>query len=118
MTHITIYQGIVVIVALGIILNRSFRFWKHERAQSLIKYITIIFVWSMIAAIALFPQIAHWIRRTFGFGENFNTLIFIAFVVLFVLFFKILSIIERIETQITELIRRESLQKFSRKRKK
>ena len=118
MTNITIYQWIVAAIALVIIIGRTVRFWKRERTQSLIKYITVVFVWGMIGAVALFPQIAHWIRRTFGFGENFNTLIFITFVLLFVLFFRILSIIERIESQITEFIRRESLQGLVKKKKK
>lgn len=118
MMGITIYQWAVAIVALVIILNRTIRFWKRERAQSLIKYLTAIFVWGMIGGVALFPGVAHWIRRTFGFGENFNTLIFLAFVILFVLFFRILSIIERIESQITEFIRKESLRGVTKKRKK
>ena len=118
MIRITIYQWIVAAISFAIIVSRTIRFWKRERAQSLIKYITVVLVWGMIGAVALFPQIAHWIRKTFGFGDNFNTIIFITFVLLFVLFFRILSIVERIESQITEFIRRESLQDFAKKRKK
>lgn len=118
MTNITMYQWAVAAVALVIIFSRTVRFWKRERAQSVIKYVTVVLVWGMIGGVALFPQVAHWIRRTFGFGENFNTLIFITFVILFVLFFRILSIIERIESQITEFIRKESLRELAKKRKK
>lgn len=118
MNNVTVYQIGVAAVAFGIIIGRTLRFVRRERAQSVFKYLTVIFVWGMIGAIALFPGIAHWIRAQFGFGQNFNTMIFIAFVVLFVLFFRILGIIERIESQMTEIIRKEALKNLpSRKRK-
>ena len=116
MNNITIYQIVVAVVALGIIVNRSVRFVRREKTQSIFKYFTVIFVWGMIGAVALFPSIAHWIRRQFGFGQNFNTMIFIAFVILFVLFFRVLAIIEKIESQITEIVRKEALKNIDRMR--
>jgi len=116
MNNITIYQVIVAAVAFGIIVNRSVRFARREKAQSIFKYLTVVFVWGMIGSIALFPSIAHWIRRQFGFGQNFNTMIFIAFVILFVLFFRVLAIIEKIESQITEIVRKEALKNIERAR--
>jgi hypothetical protein len=38
---------------------------------------------------------SHAISRWFGFGQNLNTLIFFGFVVLFIAFFKLLSMVER-----------------------
>lgn len=109
MGEITIYQYIVSAVALGIIIGRTLRFFHRENAQSALKYVTVVFVWGMIGVVSLFPTVAHWVRITFGFGENFNTMIFIAFVILFVLFFRLLSIVEKTETTITEFIRKEAL---------
>jgi len=113
--EISIYQIGLALVASYIIGQRLLRFIRRERAQSLFKLLTVIVVWGGIGAVALFPEIAHFIREKFGFGENFNTMIFITFVILFVLFFRILSIIERIETNITELIRKESLKDIKKK---
>lgn len=101
-------------VAAGIIIERSIRFVRREQTQSLVKYITVVGVWGSIGAISLFPQIAHFIRTTFGFGDNFNTIIFIVFVVLFVLYFRLLSIIEKIESTITEIVRKEALKKIKK----
>jgi len=117
MKTITIYQIVLAFVAGIIVFQRTIRFFRREHSQSLFKYLTFTIIWGSIAAVALFPGIAHWIRITFGFGDNFNTLIFIAFVILFVLFFRILSIIERIETQITEIVRKEALKDIKKKKK-
>ena len=111
------YQIGLALISLIIIVQRIIRFIRREHAQSIFKLFTVIFVWGGIGAIALFPSIAHFIRSTFGFGENFNTMIFIAFVILFVLFFKILSIIEKIENSITEIVRKEALGGMSKKNK-
>jgi len=115
MNNITIYQIILAVISVIIISQRTIRFLRREKAQSLFKYLTFTFIWGGIALIALFPDIAHWIRRTFGFGDNFNTLIFIAFVILFVLFFRLMSIIERIESQITDIVRKEALKGIEKK---
>jgi len=116
--HITIYQILVAATACFVIAERAVRFFRHGQGQSIVKFLTVILVWGMIGAVALYPEIAHFIRRTFGFGENFNTMIFIAFVILFVLFFRILGIIEKIESDITDIVRRESLVEGRRKRRR
>ena len=107
--RITLYQCILAAIAAGIIILRTIRFVRREQTQSLVKYITVVGIWGSIGAISLFPQIAHFIRITFGFGENFNTIIFIAFVILFALYFRLLSVVEKIESTITEIIRKEAL---------
>lgn len=105
----SIVQLIVVVYCAVVIINRTLRFVRREPNQSLPKLITIIGIWGMIGAITLYPQIAHWIRKELGLGENFNTEIFIAFVMLFALYFRMLTIIEHLETTITELVRKEAL---------
>lgn len=114
--RLTPYQIFLSVVSFGIILDRTIRFLKREQNQSFLKYITVVCIWGSIGAISLFPQIAHYIRITFGFGDNFNTIIFIAFVILFVLYFRLLSIVERIESNITKIIRKEALTKKVRKK--
>lgn len=118
MTTITVYQVIVAAASLGIIIGRTIRFFQRETAQSVFKYVAVVCIWGGIGAISLFPQIAHFIRIKFGFGENFNTMIFIAFVILFVLFFRLLSIVEHIERTITQLIRKEALEDVPKGRKR
>jgi hypothetical protein len=116
--NITIYQIGLAVVASYMAGRGLLRFIRRETSQSLFKMLAIVGIWGGIGAVALFPEIAHFIRTKMGFGDNFNTIIFIAFVILFSLFFRILSIIERIELQLTEIIRKEALKNFPPKKKK
>jgi len=113
---ITIYQIGLALVASFIVGQRLLRFVRRETSQSLFKMLAVVGIWGSIGAVALFPEIAHFIRAKMGFGENFNTIIFIAFVILFSLFFRLLSIVERIESQITKIIRKDALRDLKKKR--
>ncbi len=114
----SILQIAVAAFCLIIIAGRFLRFVRREPNQSLPKLITTVVIWSMIGSISLYPPIAYTIRNTLGLGNNFNTEIFIGFIILFALYFRMLSIIEQLETTITELIRKEALRELPARSKK
>lgn len=116
--RVSLYQAALALFAIVVIIERTVRFFHREYTQSLIKYLAIISIWGGIALISLFPNLAHWISLRFGLGENLNTLIFIGFIILFLLFFRMLSIIEHIETTITDLVRKEALRDLQMQKRK
>lgn len=111
-------QLLVAAFCLFIILGRVLRFFRREPSQSLPKVVTTVVIWGMIGAISVFPQLAYTIREALGLGNNFNTEIFIGFIILFALYFRMLSIIENLETTITELVRKEALRELPRSKKR
>ena len=85
------------------------RFVKKEVSQSLFKTISTIAIWGIILTISLFPDFAYFVSRKLGMGSNLNTLIFFGFVIVFMIIFRILSIVEVLEKQITILTREIAL---------
>ncbi|MFA6383717.1 MAG: DUF2304 domain-containing protein [Parcubacteria group bacterium] len=113
--NISIYQIILGLIAFVFIVNGSFKFFKRAQGQTFFKFAVTIVIWASIFAFAIFPNISHMISEKIGLGENLNTLIFIGFVVIFLILFKMLSIIERAERNISEIVRKEALSKLEKK---
>lgn len=102
----------LAIIAGVFIFSTFVKFMKRENRQTIFKLLATSFVWISIALFALFPAATHLISERLGFGESLNTLIFIGFVIVFVILFKIINMIERTERNISEIVRKEALDKI------
>lgn len=107
--NLTLIQLLLVAISLFYIVNRIVRFFRREKTQTGFKLVTTMLVWGSILYTSLFPHQVHDLSRRLGFGENLNTLIFFGFVVVFAVLFKLLSSIENLERNLTDIIRREAL---------
>lgn len=85
------------------------RFFKKERTQTGFKLLITIIVWGGVLFTSLFPVTVHNLSRSLGLGDNLNTLIFFGFVVVFIVLFKLLSSIEKLERSLTDIVRKEAL---------
>ena len=107
------YQIFLAIIASFFLVGGFLRFIRRERSQTLFKLVVTSSIWGGILAISLFPNLSYTVSRSLGLGENLNTLIFIGFVLVFIIFFKLLSTIERLEQNISEIVRKEALNKIN-----
>ena len=75
------------------------------RDRTFYKLFSTLFIWGAVLIISIFPDFAYFISEKLGMGKNLNTLIFFGFVVVFLIIFKILAAIEKIEKEITKIVR-------------
>ncbi len=107
--NLTVLPILFTLLAFFVIISRVIRFVRKEPGQTFFKLVSVIGVWGSISYISLFPAHIRFVSRTFGFGENLNTFIFFGFVAQAALIFRLLSIVEKLERQITEVISKNAL---------
>lgn len=114
----SIYQILLGFISAIFLFGSLLKYFSKERNQSFFKFFASIAIWGSLFSFALFPEVAYIISEKIGLGENLNTLIFIGFVIVFIAIFKLLSIVERLERNISEIVRKEALSRLERENKK
>lgn len=84
-------------------------FFKRETGQTFLKFAVRVIVWGGMGTVAIYPNVTEIVARVMGIEENINAAIITGFLMVFLLIFKLLSAIEKIEQNISELTRREAL---------
>jgi hypothetical protein len=100
-----IYQWLVPLIAGFFLFRVVAQFRQHKRSLT----VTVIWAifWATIIVLALIPNpVSFKIAELLGFKSNINAVIFVALGLLFLLVFYLFNVIERLERQITELIRK------------
>lgn len=94
------------------LIQAFLKFVKRETGQTFLKFAVRVIVWGGMATVAIYPNSTRTIAHFMGFEENMNAVIIIGFVLIFLIIFKLLSAIEKIEENITELTRKEALKEL------
>lgn len=106
--QIEIYQWLVPIIAVYYIVRTVSQFRKNRRGLTA----TILWgvFWLTVIILALIPNpVSYKIANLLGFKSNINAVIFVALGWLFLLVFYLSSSVDRLEGQITELVRKIAL---------
>jgi hypothetical protein len=74
-----------------------------------------IIVWGGMAAVALYPELTVFLAKTIGIEGNLNAIILTGFILVFLMIFKLLSAIERVESQLSDVVRNDALKKIKKK---
>lgn len=97
-----IYQGIT-------------RYIKGKSGQTILKVAVRIIVWGGMATIALFPSFTNTFADLIGIEGNINAVVLTGFILVFLMIFKLLSAIERIEQELSIITRNDSLKSIDNK---
>lgn len=103
------YQIVILFIAIFMIYGGIERFFRHQTGQTLLKLGARLFVWGSMALIVVFPALSNTLANLIGIEGNVNAVILTGFILVFLMIFKLLSAIERIEQQMTVITRNESL---------
>ncbi len=106
------YQIIIVGLAGFMIWQGGAQYFRQEGGQTFFKFSIRLIVWGGMAAIALFPTLSNDLATLIGIEGNINAVIMVGFILVFLMIFKLLSAIERVETQVTSLTRKETLERL------
>jgi len=106
---IHLYQIIIICISSVMLFQGAREFLKRETGQTFLKLAVRLIVWGGMAIVAIYPNSTMIVARFIGIEGNINAVILTGFLLVFLLIFKLLSAIEKIEQNISELTRKEAL---------
>jgi hypothetical protein len=112
--RLEIYQWLVPLISIVFIVRTVLQFQSKQRTlRGLV--IWIVF-WSCLAVFAFVPNIvSHRLATVLGIKDNVNAIIFIGLGILFFLLYSLSSTVDRLERQITELVRELAKERAQKK---
>ena len=108
------YQIAILAISALMIYFGLEKFIAKRQSQSILKLVARFVIWGGMAAVALFPSLTNSLAHFIGLEGNINAVILLGFILVFLIIFKILSVVERIEQDISELTRKEALQAYKK----
>lgn len=106
---IHLYQIVIVAISSTMLYIGIKEFVKREAGQTVLKLLVRLIVWGGMGFVAIFPNSTVFVAKVLGITDNMNAVMMTGFLLVFLLIFKLLSAIEKIEQNISELTRKESL---------
>jgi hypothetical protein len=113
-TTFHLYQIIVLAVSFFMLYQGTTNFFKGKSGQTPFKLLVRYAVWGGMLVVTFFPDITFFIAKSVGIIDNINAVILTGFLLIFLMIFKLLSAIERLEQNISELTRKEALKDLSK----
>ena len=110
-----LYQAIVAFIAAFMIFQGVRNYLKGKSGQTFYKVAIRIIVWGGMAFIAIFPGFTNALAKIVGLQGNVNAVIITGFILVFMMIFKLLSAIEKLEQDISILTRKDSLKEIQKK---
>ncbi len=114
-SSLQLYQVVILILAGFMLYQGVSNFLKGKDNQTLLKLGVRLIVWGGMVTIVLFPNFSNTLADIIGIQGNVNAVVLTGFILVFLMIFKLLSAIERLEQQITVLTRKDAISDIERK---
>lgn len=109
-----LYQIIILFIAIFMIYGGIEKFLRQQTGQTFLKLGARLFVWGGMAIVVMFPTLSNTLAGLIGIEGNINAVILTGFILVFLMIFKLLSAIERLEQQMTLLTREDALKRLGK----
>lgn len=113
-SNVHFYQVAILVISCLMIFFGLEKTIKQKPGQTFLKLAIRIIVWGGMASVALFPSFTNVLAQFIGIEGNVNAVVLTGFLLVFLIIFKILSVVERIEQDITRLTRKEALKQLKK----
>lgn len=88
----------------------------RDRVISLQEFILWTIFWLLVGLVVIFPEITSLVANLVGVGRGVDLVIYLAVLILFYLVFRILVRLDKIEKDITKIVRQNALNKTTDKK--
>lgn len=102
-------QIFLILFILFVISKVALRY--KDRIISLQEFVLWIIFWLMVGFVVIFPESTALVANLVGIGRGVDLVIYISVLILFYLAFRILVRLDKIEKDITKIVRKVALDK-------
>jgi len=102
-----VIQVILLLFILSVVFSVIFKFKRKEISAK--EFVFWIFLWASVLVAVIYPHTTDKIAKIVGVGRGADLLIYISIFVLFFIIFKIFVKLEKIERNITKIVRKIAL---------
>ena len=113
--HFQLYQIVILVLAGFMLYQGASNFLKGKDHQTILKLGVRIVVWGGMVIIVLFPNFSNVLAKIIGIQDNINAVVLTGFILVFLMIFKLLSAIERLEQQISIVTRDRAISEMEKK---
>ena len=105
----TLVQILFIVLAVIFLFKTIVNFKNNKVRQKTFLFWTVL--WIAVIVLAVIPQTTNFFSKILGIGRGVDVAVYFSIILLFFLVYKIGIRLEKIEHEITELVRRETLKK-------
>ncbi len=113
MSHDLLTYQIIILIVAGLLILRKFVMVLRRR-NSFREFILATLIWGGFAAFSLFPNAITLIGKALGFELGINALLVITTLVLFYIVLMLMVRIDRVDQNLTKLVRAEALKNLKK----
>ena len=107
--NVNLYQVVIFALSAMMLIKGVQDYFSQRMGQTFLKLAVRVIVWGGMGLIAIYPNSTVHFARFIGVVDNINAAILTGFVLIFLIIFKLMSAIEKLEQNISELTRKDAL---------